>query len=323
VVEGSVRKAGGKVRITAQLIEAATGKHLWADRYDRDFKDIFALQDEVLEKIVAALAVTRTPMEKKRLARPLTASAEAYDLYLKGLRQESFFTRDGNLESRKLFERALELDPDFASATAHLAQAYSNAVLGDWSKDRFADRKQALTLAEQAVDLDPDLPYGRWSLSRILSRQNLNDRAYTEMEKAIQLNPNYAGAFAYMTYLYIRTGRAEEGLPTIEKAMRMNPRHPFWYFHALAMAQFPLQRFEAAANLEKAVERNPNVAWLRTLLAASYANLGNQDDAEWQLEELRGMGYNKSIEEMIESTNFQFPAYKKLYIDGLRKAGFK
>ncbi|NQU60226.1 MAG: adenylate/guanylate cyclase domain-containing protein [Rhodospirillales bacterium] len=324
VVEGSVRKAGGKVRITAQLIDAETGKHLWADRYDRNFKDVFALQDEVLGKIVAALKVTLTPVEKKRMARPLTTSPDAYDLYLKGLRQESFFTKNGNLESRKLFERAIELDPGFASAYAHLAQAHDNAVVGDWSVDKAADYKLALILAEKAVVLDPDLPYARWGLSRVLAHQNFDDRAFAEMKKAIELNPNYAGAYAYMTFLYIRAGRAEEGLPSIEKAMRMNPGFPFWYYHALAMVQFALERFEAAAaNLEKAVERNPNVTWLRTFLAASYANMGNQGDAEWQVEELRAQGYKKSVDEIIESTHFRFPAYKKLFSDGLRKAGLK
>jgi adenylate cyclase len=158
----------------------------------------------------------------------------------------------------------------------------------------------------------------------VLSHLDLNDKAITEMEKAIDLYPNYARAFAYMTYLYIRAGRAEEAVTSIEKAMRINPRFPFWYFHARAVAQFSLKRFKAAAaDLEKAVERNPNPTWVRTLLAATYAHMGNQDDAEWQTDELHAQGFNKPINDIVESSTLRFPAYRKLYVDGLKKAGLR
>jgi len=133
VIEGSVRKVNGRVRINAQLIDAETGNHLWADRYDREYKDVFVLQDEVLGKIVKALRVTLTPKEQRRVAYHDTENPEAYDWFLKGLQQESFFSKEGNRESRRLFERAIELDPTYASAYAHLAQGYSLAHENKWT----------------------------------------------------------------------------------------------------------------------------------------------------------------------------------------------
>jgi tetratricopeptide (TPR) repeat protein len=184
--------------------------------------------------------------------------------------------------------------------------------------------KRALELARKAVVFDPSLPFGRWSLSRVFSNLRSNDKAMAEMKRATELNPNYAAAFAFMTYIYVRTGRAEEGIRSIEKAMSLNPRFPFWYLHARATAQFSLEQFEAAAtNLETALERNPNATWVRSLLIAAYAHIGRQEDAEWQIEEIRAQGFEMSIDDIVETSPLYFPVYKKLYAEGLRKAGLK
>jgi TolB-like protein/class 3 adenylate cyclase/Tfp pilus assembly protein PilF len=324
VVEGSVRKASGRIRINALLIDAETGTHLWAERYDRQEQDVFDLQDEVRAQIVAALRVELTPAEETRLARPLTISPEAYDAYLRGLRQESFFTKEGNLESRRLFGRALELDPAFAAAAAKLATAHSLAAENGWSPTPEDSMRTARLMAEKAVALDDNLPLAHWALARVLSRRQTfdGDRAIAELEKAVRLDPNYADAYAFLADTLISVGRAEEALGQIERAMRLNPHFPFWYYYVLGTSQFMLTRYDAAVgNFQSAIKRNPTVPWPHRMLAASYGHLGMTDEAEWELEEVQALGYELSIVDFQRNATFQDPTYLERYADGLRKAG--
>lgn len=228
------------MRINAQLVDAQTGNHLWAERYDRDYKDVFALQDEVVEKIIAALAVTLTPDEHRRLARSLTTDPQAYDLYLKGLQQESYFTKDANLNSQRLFLQAIERDPDFAAAYAHLAQAYSLVVENHWADDLEKFKAKALNTALKGIRLDDELPYAHWSLGRIYTLPFLAapEKAKVAFKRAVDLNPNYADGYMLLAFAHIYTGHAENALGLIEKAMRINPQFPFWYMQGIGMAQF-------------------------------------------------------------------------------------
>ncbi len=324
VVEGSVRKAGGRIRINAQLIDAETGAHLWAERYDREATDVFDLQDEVRARIVAALRVKLTPAEVTRLARQLTGSPEAYDYWLRGLRQVSFFTKEGNAESRRLFERALELDPAFAAALATLATSYSLAAENGWSPAPTDSMAKARVLAERAIALDGELPLARWVLGRVLSRRQQfdGDRAMAELREAIALDPNYADAYALLANVLVNVGGAEEALGQIKQAMRLNPHFPFWYFYVLGTSQFHLTRYDAAVeNFEKAIERNPTVPWPHRYLASTYGRLGRTDDAEWEIEELAAMGYDLTLDSARQMLNIAHPAYLERYLDGLRKAG--
>ncbi|MEY8841535.1 adenylyl cyclase, partial [Cribrihabitans sp. XS_ASV171] len=157
VVEGSVRRVGERVRINAQLIDASTGGHIWADRYDRDMTDVLELQDEVVQKIVAELAVTLNPQEAERLAEAKQVDPEAYDLLLRGLEQFRRFSPDTNRAARTYFERALELDPDFARAEADLALTYAMDAEQLWTQEPHIASRKARTHAERARDLDPKL----------------------------------------------------------------------------------------------------------------------------------------------------------------------
>jgi TolB-like protein/class 3 adenylate cyclase len=169
VLEGSVRKAGDRVRITAQLVDATTGHHLWAERYDRELKDIFALQDEITEKIVAALAVKLTAGEQKRIGRQYTDNLEAYDYYLRGLEYYFRYTKETNAQARQMFERALELDPNFAAAYAYLGWTSFMEWGMQWSQD-LRSLKQAFALAQEAIALDESLPVTRGLVSTTLSK---------------------------------------------------------------------------------------------------------------------------------------------------------
>lgn len=324
VVEGSVRKAEGKIRITAKLIEASTGKHLWSERYDRDFDDIFILQDEVRDKIVAVLALKLTPAEQRRFARHISNNPEAYDLYLKGLQQESFFTREGNKTSIGLFKEAIELDPSFAAAHSHLAQAYSLGTENRWTETPAEFERLAVATAREAVRLDDELPYAYWSLGRIYSRSYVGDleKAKSALEKSVALNPNYADGHMFLAQTLVYMGNAEAAFPSIEKAMRLNPHFPYWYLHTLGTAQYFLSNYEAAVkSFSKSIERNPTVPWMHRYLIASYGQLGMREDAEWQMVEFETLGQPATIKSFLRKSSMQDPLYQRLYSEGLRKAG--
>ena len=323
VIEGSVRKAGNRVRISAQLVNAS-GTHIWGDRYDREITDIFTLQDDVRSKIVSALAIELTPAEEKRLARPLTKSVEAYELYLKGLQQVSFFNQEANQKSQEMFRQAIELDPEFAAAYAYLAQAYSLTVENNWAHNQDELIKLAVTTAKRGIEIDPELPFAHWSLARIYSRSYLRDfeRSLAGFEKSIALDPNYADGYVMLASTQIYIGQAEKALGNIEKGMRINPHFPFWYIHTLGQAQFALTRYEAAEeSFKKAIARNPAVGWPRRWLVATYGHLGKLDDAEWEISELDGLGQPFTIEVFKSHLPLQEPEYLKRLLGGARKAG--
>ncbi len=324
VIEGSVRKAGNTIRITIQLVNSLDGKHVWAERYDRELRDVFAIQDEVIGKIITALSLKLTAEEVKQVVKRGTENLTAYDLYMRGRQQESFFSKDTNVEAQQYYEQAVALDPNYAEAYAHLAQIHTlNGQFG-WVDDIIAADKRALELVEKSIALDPDIPFSRFSYSRILSRNSIgqHDRAVEEANKAIELDPNYADAHAYLSQLFILTGQAEKAIEPIKEAMRINPNYPFWYDFTFGHAYFFMRDFDTAvANIEKAAERNPNVIFVRTAFAASLAMAGRQDDAEWQIDELYGLGFNKTLDELIRESPIQDPAYRALIREGLAKAG--
>ena len=325
VIEGSVRKAGGRVRINAQLIDAVTGTHLWAERYDGALDDIFALQDRVLEKIVASLALQLSGKERRRIAFRGTASVAAHDLYLRGLFQESTFSREGNRAAMELYQRALKIDPDYALPYTRMANILELGARNGWSDDIQRDLNKAVSLAEKALSLDPEDPRIHWSLGRAAARLKTPEglrRGIAALKQAIELDPDFADAYAFLGVLHIAEGRADKGLKSVETAMAMNPRHPFWYIFMRGMTKFALADYEAAlTDFEAAAERSPTALFVRFWLAASYAQLDRIDDAEWQLEELRAMGFKGTIATITETQPIQHEPYMAIYRRALRKAG--
>ncbi len=324
VVEGSVRKYGLKIRLSAQLIEAISGKHLWAERYDRDFDDVFMVQDEVRSKIISNLAVKLTSVEEKRLKRSLTTNATAFDLYLQGVRGESYFSKVGNRESILLFKQAIELDPNFAAAYARLGQAYSYALENNWIEDREKYIKLAIGSANKAIELDNELPYAYWSLARIHTRSYASDlkKAISLFEKSIKLNPNYADGYIFLATTHIFNGHAEKALPLIEKGMSINPFSPFFYHQALGMARFFLGNHEAAVqSFKQALEQSPTATFMQRFLMACYGYLGQSDDAEWAAMEYELSGKSATIKAMMDSSSLRNPVYRKIFEEGLRKGG--
>lgn len=325
VMEGSVRKAGEQVRINAQLIDASTGGHLWAERYDGKLDDIFSLQDKVLEQIVGSLALTLSGDDRRRLAARGTKSVAAHDLYLRGLFHESAFSREGSREAMQLYEQALAIDPDYALPYTRMANILELNTRNGWSDDIRADLTRAVELAEKALTLDPQDPKIYWSLGRAAARLRTPvalERGIEAMQKAIELDPNFADAYAYLCVLYIAGGRAEDGIRSVETAMRLNPDYPFWYPFMRGMARYVVKDYEEAiADFEVAAERMPTVLFVRWWLAASYAQVGRIEDAEWQVAEMDIMGFEGSIATIMETQPIQDPEYLAVYLEGLRKAG--
>ena len=212
VLEGSVRKSGNRVRITAQLIDATTGGHLWAERFDRDLTDIFAVQDDVTQHIVGALALNLTEGEQQRLATEHTDNLEAYDCFLRGREQLWRFTREQNTQARELLQRAIELDPKFASAYAFLAVAHGLDYINRWSTSPSTSVEQAEEFATRAVALDDRNPYAHWALGIINLHLRRHDMAIREAERTISLAPNLADGHESLGNALHYSGRSEEAL---------------------------------------------------------------------------------------------------------------
>jgi TolB-like protein/Tfp pilus assembly protein PilF len=270
VLEGSVRKAADHVRITAQLIEATTAEHLWSQRYDRPLQDIFALQDEIVEKIVTTLKLQLTVQEQGVIVRKHTDNLEAYDAFLRGVEYRWRYTKEANAQARQLFEKVLALDPQYAEAEVWLGWTYWVEWVVRWSADP-QTLEHALTRAQQAVALDDSLPGAHSLLSNVYAQKQQYDRAIAEGERAIALDPNNADSYALQATALNFAGRPEETLRAVEQAMRLNPRYPPQYLFALGWAYYGTGRYaEAVATLKDAISGNPNLIPAHFILAFSY-----------------------------------------------------
>ncbi len=243
VLEGSVRKAGDQVRVTTQLIDAITGGHLWSERYDRPLADIFALQDEIRQKIVFALKVKLTPEEQERFKRVPTNSLEAYDYFLRSLEFGFPGTKEANAQLRQMCESALELDPQYAAAYARLSQTY----LWEWFS--YGGQEQTLEraseLAQKAVALDESLPFAHFVLGWVYVMQKQHDQAQTEMERAITLDPNFATGYEGLAFVLSSSGKPQEAISAATKAVRLAPQQ-LTNLNALGSAYVSAGQYEEA-----------------------------------------------------------------------------
>ena len=285
LVEGSVRRAGNHVRITAQLVDAANGGHLWAERYDRAMEDVFAIQEEIAQNIVATVAQrVRDDSEVAARRRP-PEDIRAYDLFLQGHRLSDVFTPGTQERVRMLFEQALKIDPTFARAYTGLAYVHSNRAI-DTSigvpREQDENRVKALRFAEEALALDPNDPRVHSTLGFMCLTWRDFDRAEHHLDLAKAMNPNDPLIQIIWAWMQASIGRPERALPAAETAYRLNPRQPGWYNYYLSHILFQLGRYgEAAALLEQRTFDNParhprDMAWR----AAAYGHLGRIEDAQ-------------------------------------------
>jgi TolB-like protein/class 3 adenylate cyclase len=322
VLEGSVRRFGDRVRINAQLIDTQSGMHVWANRYDRDITDVLVLQDEVTRTIVDALAVQLTPVEERILSRTRTVNADAYDLLLRGNEHRHRFTAEENAISRELYQQAIELDPDYARAYANLGLAYSNDVEFAWTDDIEGSIQKGLESSEIALALDDSIPqihFTRANLYLILRRHKA---AVAASRRSIEVDPNFADGYGILAHILIYAGEHESALHAVREAKRLNPHVSFIYLWVEARALFFMGRNEEALELvREAVERNSNFSSGRLLLAAILGQLGREEDANWEAEEILALKPDFSITSERQQVLYKRPQDLDRYLEGLRKAG--
>jgi adenylate cyclase len=323
VVEGSVRKVGNRVRINAQLVDATTGGHLWAERYDRELQDIFALQDEVIQKVVLALKVMLTPEEQARFRQAPTNNLEAYDSFLRGQAYFWRFTKEANSQARQLFEKAIELDPQYAGAYAVLGFTYLTGWLAQWNQEPQTPA-QMFALAQRAVVLDASLPLAHTTLGTAYMLQKQYEQAITEGEKAIPLGPNYADGYAWLGAIFNFAGRPEEAIGLVEKALRLNPHDPFFYLFHLGFAYRLKGRYEEAITAFKRVlSRNPDFLPAHANLLVAYSELGQEVEARAEAAEILRISPNFSLVGVRQRLPFKNQTDLERLLAALRKAGLK
>ena len=321
VLEGSVRRAGDRVRITAQLVDAKTGGHIWAERYDRELKDIFALQDEVTQKIVKALVVKLTGDEQKRLRHKGTDNLEAYDCILRG--SDYFFrtTKEANDQAQKLFERAVDLDPKYALAYTLLGFTHWMEWAFGWNQDPQL-LEQAFKLSQKAISLNDSSSKAHSLLGKIYLWKKQYDQAIAELEKTIVLNPNDADGLASLGEILCFSGRPKEAIEILKKAIRLNPIPPVWYYHGLGHAYFLTGHYEEAiAVLKRVLIRNPFFFPSHIYLAASYIETGQDDKARVEVAEILKMAPNFSLDESGQRLPYKNQTVLEHLGESLRKAG--
>jgi adenylate cyclase len=325
VLEGSVRRSGGRLRISAQLIDATRGVHWWAERYDRELHDAFAVQDEVARSIVGTLVahVNRAEIERALLKPP--AAWEAYDYYL---RAEALFldrnrqTKASLYDARRLLEQCLAIDPSYARAAAKLSQihhfAYVEPFDGDYLSPTALDR--SLELAEKAVHLDPLLPQARVQLGTVLVYKGQHAAAIAEFERALSLNP-YLTDYGYAEAL-MSAGEPTRAIEVLASSRRLNPFQPIISSGFMGLAHYMLQGYGEAVRLcREYAARVPNDQWSHVWLASAYTQSGQLEQARVEAAEVLRINPGFTVESAKRVVVYKDPKDVEHRLDGMRKAG--
>jgi adenylate cyclase len=323
VLEGSVRKARNRVRITAQLIDATTGYHLWAENYDGELRDVFALQDGITRQIVTALAPKLKAGEQFPIRHQATSNVEAYDLVLKGFAMLQQYTKDSTATALQLCQRATALDPNYARAYAVLSRIYYMAWQSQWTDDR-GTLDRAIEAAKKAVTLDGSLSEAHLVLGWCSLWKRQHDLAISELERAVSLDPNYAEAFAFLAEVLNFAGRPDEAIGFVKKALRLDPNYPAYCEFHLAHSYWLLRRYdEAITVMQDSLRRNPNFLPAHRMLAVAYVELGREADARAEVQELLRISPEASLERFRATEAYKSPADTERFMSGLHKAGLK
>ena len=323
VLEGSVRKAGNRVRITAQLIDTESGNHIWAERYDRTLEDIFEVQDEITRNIVTALDVRLLEGEQAKIWRKSTQNAEAYDLFLQAqnhYRHKS--NTDGVAQASRLFEQAIALDPEFARAIAGLAHMHSVVIIWGTSADPKQSLELSFELANRAIALDDSIAYAHSVLGMNYAITGEHDRAIANGEWAASLNPNSGDIVARLGVIESWCGKPESGIRNLRKAMLLTPHYPPWYSRQLGLAELILERNEEAIDsITESTVRAPDSLIARVYLAAAYAAVDRDKEAQNEVREILRLEPGYNIDRYKSGVKIKGKARENRILDLLRKAG--
>jgi TolB-like protein/Flp pilus assembly protein TadD len=324
VLEGSVRKSDNQVRITAQLIDATTGEHLWSERYDRPLKDIFALQDEIRRKVVASLARKLTDEDRERLTRASTSNLEAYDTFLRGRGYGWRFTKEANTQARQMFEKAVTLDPAYAPAYALLGWTYYLDWVWQWSHDP-QSLERASALVQKALALDGSLPLAHMVFGYVLlQKERQHEQALAAEEQAIALDANCAVCHVGLATVQLYVGKPEEAIQLVEKALRLDPRAHNVYSFFLGWSYVDAGRYdEAITTLKRVITINPNYLVAHLSLAAAYSRVGRDEEARAEVAEVLRLNPQFSLDAWGQRLPYKDPEQLARSLATWRKAGLK
>jgi adenylate cyclase len=324
VLEGSVRKSGDRLRITAQLVDTASSNPVWAERYDRKLTEVFQLQDDVTQKIVTALAINLTETETGQLGKTKTTNnVAAYDALLKGLGYFRLRTPEGYALAQEAYEKAIEYDPGYARAYGAMAVVLSHLSRRGWSELTHAEAQaRSLELAQKAVSLDLTSPQVYWALGYAHLFRKEYDHAAAAAKRSVELAPNYADGYGLLAFINNWQGKGEDALRYIQKAAALNPHYTFDYPWNRGLAYYNMGRYaEAVDGFREAATRNPNVYLVRLFLTSSYVRLGNMEDAEWEVEQILTQNPDSKLSQVAHLALYESQDRLKALLDDLRKAG--
>jgi DNA-binding winged helix-turn-helix (wHTH) protein/TolB-like protein/Tfp pilus assembly protein PilF len=323
LVTGSVQRESETLRVNVHLVNAQTSEQLWSERFERPFRDLFAVQDEIIRRLIEKLPGKVSDAERLRLAKRYTRSLEAYEHFLRG--QALFMVRrtEDNEEARSHFRRAIELDAKFARAYASLAMTHAMDYRLRPSGDTAPSLARAFELAESARLIDPDIPEIHWALGFVHVQSRRHDQAIESLRKALKLDPSYADAYALVGGIYTYTGQSPKTIPLLRTAMRLNPDGGYLYFQILGRAYFFENDLEQALiNLRAASARNPVDLETRVFLAAALVAAGDRQGAEWEAEEIRALDAGFTMRKWLETYPMTSASQKERLSGLLAKLGF-
>jgi adenylate cyclase len=325
VVEGSVRKVRERVRISAQLIDATTGHHLWAERYDRDLGDIFAVQDEITEAIAASMYPELDQSERERAIKGGPENLDAWDLAQRGLWHWNKLTREDNAKARDLLKKAVRIDQRLGLALCGLAVTYWSDLIYGWSPpDEVA--MEVGQLAQRSADLDVKDPFAQLALAVLYGLSGQREKTIPAVQRAVELNPSFALACLGLGLALGFAGRADEAIAALDKAIRLSPHDPLMWLitHCVSVAHFAAGRHRQAVEwAQRSIERRPDFTPPYRFLAASYAHLGQLGEAQAAVEVAERVAPGLTIATVRGLTAILDPPFGDHFIDGLRKAGLK
>jgi adenylate cyclase len=321
IVEGSVRRAGDRIRVSVQLTDALPGKLLWSQQYDEGLKDVFAVQDAITRQLAGALAVNLTRVELQRALSKPTESLDAYDLVLRGRERLLRSTRGTNREARQLFERAAELDSKYADAYAWGGRAYFEMANFGWTEDPNVALERTLELSGKAVMLDPDSVLGHRVIGLVHLARAEYEQASAEIDRALALNPSDSVGLQAQAEALLWLGRLDESIELSEVAFRFDPLPPVSALFTLGLAYYEQRRHDDALRLlERATARFPESPFIHALLAATFAQLGRPTEAARERDAV--LRLNPFFDAATFGSRFQNPAHRAYLVEGVHKAGF-
>lgn len=322
VVRGTVQRQGDRLRVNAQLIEAVSERAVWAERYDIELSDVFKLQDQVATTLVAALRVELAPSEQEVFSRYSTASVQAYDFFLRGLEEYGHRTPDSNRSALAHFQQAIELDPDFARATAALALVHSRDAIDGWTTTPNRSLSRAAELAATAADINPTIPQVHFVAGQVALFKGQHAEAIEATKRAIHLSPNYADAHALLAWITNYAGQPNVATAALETAMRLNPVIPASYSEISGEIHFSQGKYiDAIAEFERALQINPTHMRARMWLITTLAQTDALDEAQWQVNELTLSNPGFSLARLQYAFPFLDQSVREKLLYGLRQAG--